>query len=101
MEILLVILAKNLPEINSTILKAIGIKVLECFFCDRARIYDRLYESMTGRTRDTPDKEEFSVIESNYLYLAAAVIVAAAYIYDHKSSLNTYKLVSILFLFFY
>lgn len=92
MEILLEISSKNLPQIETKILKLIGTKILECFYCQRENIYDRLYESMTGRSRDMNEREEFSVIESNYLYLAAAVIVAASYVYDHSKN-NTYKLV--------
>ena len=52
MEILLEILDKNNPELESKIFYLIGCKVLECFYCLRDEIYSRLYESITGRTRD-------------------------------------------------
>lgn len=52
MELLLEILKNNLVQINSQILHAIGVKIIESYYCQREEIYDRLYETMTGRSRD-------------------------------------------------
>ncbi len=52
MEILLEILGCNLDNFNPKIFHIIGVKVLECFYYHRNEIYTRLYEYMTGRTKD-------------------------------------------------
>ncbi len=93
MEVLLEVLEHNEPQIESKILRAIGINVLECFYCEREDIYDRLYESMTGRSRDVINRNEFNVIEKNLLFLAASVVVAAGYLYDNSDK-NVHKVVS-------
>ncbi len=92
MEVLLEVLGHNEPQVDVRILRAVGVKLLECFHCQRGQIYDRLYESMTGRSRDASDRQEFAVIERNLLYLAASVVVAAGYLYDHAQR-DVHKLV--------
>ena len=92
MEVLLEVLGHNEPQVDVRILRAVGVKLLEGFYCQRGQIYDRLYESMTGRSRDAIDRMEFAVIERNLLYLAASVVVAAGYLYDHAQR-DVHKLV--------
>jgi hypothetical protein len=45
----------NMIGLDTNIIHLIAMKVLECFYCEREHIYDRLYESMTGRSRDSND----------------------------------------------
>jgi len=54
-EILLEILGHN-TELESKIFYLISVKILECFYCMRDEIYNRLYESITGRTKDKNDR---------------------------------------------
>lgn len=56
MEVLLEILSNNLIQFNPQIIHAIGVKILECYYCQREEIYNRLYETMTGRSRDLLDR---------------------------------------------
>lgn len=84
MEILLEILGHNLPMLEPKAFFIIGVKILECFYCSRDQVYDRLYESFTGRTRDIGDRESFLCVENDLLYLSSSLIVASAHIYDPK-----------------
>ena len=127
-ELLLEILGRNVPDLNPTIFYLIGMKVLECFYCQRDKIYERLYESITGRSADRDaddfddddddgddgdgdedtkkddqnanlvgiagrarasesDSRAMKRVESDYLYLAASIIVSAAHIYDNEDKL--------------
>lgn len=52
MEILLEILGHNMPELEPKAFYLIAVRLLEIFYCTRDEIYNRLYESFTGRTRD-------------------------------------------------
>ena len=80
-QVLLEVLANNCRDVNIEILATIANKVLESFYCQRDAIYSRLYESMTGRSRDNSERNKFLVIEKNHLYLSASVIIASAFIY--------------------
>ena len=92
-QVLIEVLAKNSPELKFNVVYVVADKVLECFYLQREQIYDRLYETMTGRSRDASDRENFLTIERNYLYLAAAIIIASSYIYDSK---NHYEMVGVI-----
>lgn len=58
MQVLLAALSNNCKDLNINILFTIANKVFECFYCQRDEIYDRLYESMTGRSRDLLDRQD-------------------------------------------
>lgn len=51
-EALLEILGHNEPKLNINCIYLITCRVLEAFYYIRKSIYDRLYESFTGRTRE-------------------------------------------------
>jgi hypothetical protein len=52
----------NMIGLDTNIIHLIAMKVLECFYCEREHIYDRLYESMTGRSRDSSDDRLFLIL---------------------------------------
>jgi hypothetical protein len=47
METILEILGKNAPNLEPKVFYLIGIKIIECFYCYRKRIYEKLYELFT------------------------------------------------------
>jgi hypothetical protein len=52
MEILLEILGSNEPTLEPKIFYLIGVRIMEYFYYARDEIYSRLFEAVTGRTRD-------------------------------------------------
>lgn len=52
-EVLLEILGNNEPQLQVKPVYWVSVQILECFYLNRTKIYDRLYESFTGRTRET------------------------------------------------
>jgi hypothetical protein len=56
METLLEVLGNNNEKLNPKIFYDIGVKILERFYYSRTQIYDRLYECMTGRSKDKNEK---------------------------------------------
>ena len=53
MELLLEVLGHNEPEFEIKIIYMISCRLLEGFYFFREKIYSRLYEFFTGRTRET------------------------------------------------
>ena len=40
-------------DVDANYLYTANLMILECFYCSREKIYDKLYETLTGRTKDT------------------------------------------------
>ncbi|CAF0749951.1 unnamed protein product [Brachionus calyciflorus] len=83
-EILLEILGHNVENAEPKALYIIAVQILECFYMARDDIYNRLYESFTGRTKEKYDRESFLSVESDYLYLGSSIIAASSKILSQK-----------------
>lgn len=76
--LLLCVLYTNDPSTDD-ILYTASCKVLELVYLNRARIYDQLYESITGISAvNSPENKNMTKIRADYMLLATAVIATAA-----------------------
>eukprot|EP00794_Sanderia_malayensis_P014114 gene14114-15589_t len=74
-ETLLEILGLNSPTIKVKIIHEIGTKVLDAFYLNRRRILKKLCNSTSSESSE----HNISLLGSDYLLLATAIIVAATY----------------------
>lgn len=78
--LLLSVLYNNDPSTDDH-LYAASYKVLDLVYLNRSKIYDHLYESITGTSAaESPENKSMTKIKADYMLLATAIITAAAYI---------------------
>lgn len=76
--LLLCVLYTNDPSTDDHLYTA-SHKVLELVYLNRAKIYDQLYESITGvSAANSPENKNMTKIKADYMLLATAVIATAA-----------------------
>ncbi|KAG8181601.1 hypothetical protein JTE90_017722 [Oedothorax gibbosus] len=78
--LLLSVLYNNDPSTDDHLYTA-SYKVLDLMYLNRAKIYDHLYESITGTSAtESPENKNMTKIKADYMLLATAIIAASTYI---------------------
>eukprot|EP00112_Aurelia_sp_Birch-Aquarium-sp1_P005611 Seg1640.6 transcript_id=Seg1640.6/GoldUCD/mRNA.D3Y31 product="Cyclin N-terminal domain-containing protein 1" protein_id=Seg1640.6/GoldUCD/D3Y31 len=82
LETLLEVLGSNCPAMNVKLMHDIGMKLLDVYYLRRGKILVKLCRSATAVVRN----HDISILGTDHLYLATAIIAAGSHILNSNSS---------------